>query len=248
MNNKINNKAKRVLVGMLSSVLILSGMLRCGKQDENNIVGYNVETSDNVNENGFYFYVINTKGFESDKNDFSDTSNNIILAKVSEREEYGTNLRGEQTISFYREALKLVWPECFNSYDVDTVLPNFDIEVKFEKLVDGSSFSPTYIVIYSSITAKEDLDLEDGQKLIKKGDNMSSVAIYYNGLVAFKQTGVGSECENVKAATVGDLDLALSTVSNYGLLIETESISYEELNEIEKELNRNNRGKTLKLK
>lgn len=250
MNNKINNKAKRILAGIVAGTLISTGMSGCGKkvQNENdNVVGYSVETSDNLSEIGLYSYIINTKGFESDNYIFSSSNNSINLVKVSDREEYSTNSRKEQTIDFYRDSLKLVWPECFSFYNVESILSNFDIEVKYEKLVDGSSSSPTYIVVYSSITAKNDLVVEDlsslgdGQQLIKTGDNMASIAIYYDGLVAFKQTGVGSDCENVKEATIGDVDLALSTVFNYGLLEKSESISYEELNEIEKQLNEENK-------
>ena len=74
--------------------------------------------------------------------------------------------------------------------------------------------------------------------LINEGDTLSSRAIYYEGeLVAYKQTGAGSESQNVIDGTIGDVDLALSTVEDYGLLDETEVVNEEEINDIEDSLN-----------
>ena len=69
--------------------------------------------------------------------------------------------------------------------------------------------------IYSSATAHRDLDIDDsyltdGRKEIKKGDKLSSVAIYYeDDLICYTQSGAGSESQNVIDASVGDAGVAL---------------------------------------
>ena len=207
------------------------------KSDE---IGYIVETT---TDSDLYTHVINTRGFYSDKYNFGESINCVEFAKVIETEEYDSRkIINDKTDAFYRENLKLVWPDCYNTFDSTywTKQNSFDMSIKSEKIkTTGDS---EYIVINSSMTAKRNLDnginlYRDGQKQIKKGDNFSSTAIYYNNeLVAYKQTGAGSECANVKQATIGDVDKALSTIKEAGILSETKEISAQDLYNKEDEL------------
>jgi len=247
----MNNITKKITsLGVLMTMLVTASGCSNSKDTKTNIIGYNVESSTDKRQDGLYSHIINTNGLVSSKYNFSSL-NNINFVKVTEVEEYGTNIKNEKTTAFFRENIHLVLPDCFGSYTSPAWFnntSNFDMQIRCEKLEDGGFGNP-YIVVYSSITAKRDLYtgqtiFKDGQDIIHKGDNLSSVAIYYDGeLVAFKQTGVGSECENVKQATIGNVDLALTTVK----LDETKTVTYNELNKMENSLNEEENIKTLKL-
>lgn len=242
MNNNLKKITSTAL--LLSMLLGVSGCSSNKKED----FGYKVETSTNKNENELYTYIINTDGLVSNKYNFSDNSVNLV--KVSKSEEFGTKISNKKTAAFYRENIKLVWPDCFGAYKMSAWLTetNFDIKLKYEELSDG--FGTPYYVIYSSITAKRDLlnnirIYKDNQKPIEKGDNMSSIAIYYdNELVAFNQTGVGCEAENVINSNIGNVNIALSKLD----LTESKTITYDELNTIEKNMNENSNIKKLTIK
>jgi len=242
----MNNNLKKIT----STALLLSMLLGVSGCNSNKKVefGYKVESSTNKNENGLYTYIINTDGLVSSNYNFSDNSVNLV--KVSKSEEFGTKFSNKKTAAFYRENLKLVWPDCFGAYKMSAWLTetNFDIKLKYEELSDG--FGTPYYVIYSSITAKRDLlnnirIYKDEQKPIQKGDNISSIAIYYdNELVAFNQTGVGCESKNVINSNIGNVNIALSKLD----LTESKTITYDELNNIERNMNENNKTKKLTLK
>lgn len=242
MNNNLKKITSTAL--LLSMLLGISGC-NSNKKEE---FGYKVESSTNKNENGLYTHIINTDGLVSNKYNFSDNSVNLV--KVSKSDEFGTKISNKKTAAFYRENLKLVWPDCFGAYKMSAWLTetNFNIKLKYEELSDG--FGTPYYVIYSSITAKRDLlnnirIYKDDQKPIQKGDNISSIAIYYdNELVAFNQTGVGCESKNVINSNIGNVNIALSKLD----LTESKTITYDELNNIERSMNENSNIKKLSKK
>ncbi len=197
-------------------------------------VGYNLIT-DSGRTSGLYTYIINGQGLESNKYHFDDDF--IRLMKVSEKEEYHNN---DKTTAFFRENINMVWPDCFALDNHPAVAEAFDMNLELEKLTTTTMTS--FTVVNSSMTAKHDIDsgtqiLINGQQEIKKGDTLTSTAIYYEGeLVAYQQTGAGSNSQNVLDATKGDVSIALQTVSEYGLLSATEAVDYQEFNEIESSL------------
>ena len=234
-------RKKVVMLGIATSLAFSTS--GCSKEEEK--IGYLVENDDNImNSDGLYQYVVDYNGLESNNYNFSIGYNNISFAKVIEEKEYGTSFFNEMTSAFYRKHLKVIWPDCFSLYNLDAWLKesNFDFDLKVEniKLLNG----PTFKVFYSSITAKRKLNLigkdviSNGKREFLSGDNISSIAIYYESeLVAFKQYGVGSDCENVVSQTIGDVDVAFVKISELGLLNETQNISLEKLKEYQEELN-----------
>lgn len=141
---------------------------------------------------------------------------------------------------FFRENINMVWPGCFALDNHPAVASAFDMNLELEKLTTTTTTS--FTVVNSSMTAKHDIDpgtqiLTNGRQEIKKGDTLASMAIYYEGeLVVYQQTGAGSDSQNVLDATLGDVSTALQTVSEYGLLLATETVDYQEFNEIESSL------------
>ena len=134
----------------------------------------------------------------------------------------------------------MIKPDCYSLYGDVSWIHGFNMSIDRKEI---STEWSTYVVIDYSMTAKRDLDLNIDllpaeYKEFNEGDTLSSRAIYYEGeLVAYKQTGAGSESQNVIDGTIGDVDLALSTVEDYGLLDETEVVNEEEINDIEDSLN-----------
>lgn len=244
-------KLRTKLIALALAAGVGCSMNGCGKNSEEKVeeIGYLVECTDLPWQEGLYTYVINLEGLESENYDFDDAVHGIRFAKVNEKEEHGTTLSNDMTTAYYRDSLKMVWPSCFEQYGMNWFNDsNFACTYIVENVseYEGSS----YTIARSSMTVKRDL-IPIGKKsaeakTLKEGDNMSSVAIYYGDeLVAYKQTGVGSDCENVIESTVGDVDLALSKVSDLGLLVETKLVDSKELYDLQEELNDNKKIKTL---
>ena len=234
-----NIKKLKGLRNRLAVVALATGLTFTGsgcEKDENagEEIGYSL-MSDSGSIAGLYTYIINGHGLESNKYHFDDDF--IRLMKVSEKEEYDNS---DKTTAFFRENIKMVWPDCFALDNHPAVAGAFDMNLELEKLTTTTMTS--FTVVNSSMTAKHDIDpgtqiLVNGQQEIKKGDTLTSTAIYYEGeLVAYQQTGAGSDSQNVIDATKGDVSIALQTVSEYGLLSTTETVDYQEFNEIESSL------------
>lgn len=247
-----NYSLKTQILSFIITTTMTFSLSGCRKDKENNDnpIGYNLisEQNNDNKANGIYSYLLNCDGFVCEKYDFPTS---IQLSKVIEKEEYGTKLSNARTASFYRDNIKIVWPDCFSNYGnawFDTDNFNFDIIV--EKL---NSFNgvDNIIVVRSSMTAKRNLNnsinymYTNGQLPIEKGDNLSSIAIYYdNELIAFKQTGVGSDSQNVLDATIGNVDLALKEVKDEFNLSTTQNVTKDELNEILKNINEKSKENT----
>lgn len=129
---------------------------------------------------------------------------------------------------------------------------NFDFSYIREEVREFNG--GVYTICYSSATATRNLtplgrSLNASQKYIdkyiNKGDTFASTAIYYDDeLICFKQTGAGSECDNIEDLTIGDVDLALTTLEEENIITETTKCSYEDLKEYEKNLNSQGKTKT----
>ena len=240
LNLKINKEKFKGLkkgIAMLSlatSLAIVS--TGCSKETKEEEIGYEVMTNDSETPE-LYSYVIDERGFESENYSFGDFEP-LSLAKVQNEEIYDFS---NKSLGFFRKNMVMIKPDCYSLYGDVTWINGFNMSIDRKEISTGWS---TYVVIDYSMTAKRDLDdirirlLPAEYKLINKGDTLSSRAIYYEGeLVAYKQTGAGSESQNVIDGTIGDVDLALSTVEDYGLLDETEVVNEEEINDIEDYLN-----------
>lgn len=260
MNKKVNELKRlknRVLAGLLATTMLVS-MSGCSKNREDSAprdVGFLVEGTSNVcNDcNGLYSYIINRNGLESAYYDFSSSSRDVSLAKVVKKEVYNRKCNN-QTSKFYKDNMKLLLPDNYARYGLSISdsswfnASNFDFEFILEEVEELNGCS--YTICYSNATATRDLvSADDGliarQYFINKGDSFSSVAIYFRGeLVGFKQSGVGSNSNNIINATVGDMDLALSTLEEQQLLSDTMKVNYDELCEYQDCLNE--KSKSLK--
>ena len=230
-----------------SMVLPVAG---CEKDREESEIGFLVESTSSFDSDaGLYSYVINTDGLESQKYDFSTAIGNINLAKVVEKKEYGTINFNDMTPAYYRQNLRLVWPSCFDGYGIAWFNDaNFDCSFTMEEV--KACAGGFYTIVYSSMTAKRDLlgpAANDAIRRLEKGDTLSSTAIYWKEeLVGYQQTGVGSDCENVIESTVGDVDVALSKISDLGIVDGVKTVDYHELYKYQEELNENKKNKILK--
>jgi len=101
-----------------------------------------------------------------------------------------------------------------------------NLEIKKLEGLDGNTF--TLITNRTEITRNINPGykmLIGGQKQLFKGDKLESKTLVYDGeIIAFKQTGVGSECDNV--IQIGKLDNALIPVDS--ILNEDINIKYNE--------------------
>ncbi len=243
---KLQELKKKVKLVTLAAGIAIIATGCTKKENDFQEIGYEiVSETDDTSE--LYSYIVNTHGFENENIVFSELDP-ISLYQVTEEENYNQN---NKATGFFIKYMRIVWPDCFSLYDTAYRINGFDFQIQARKLSDTNGISPI-VVVHSSMTAKRDLNLnvtflDSDQKEIKKGDTLSSTAIYYNGeLVAYQQTGAGSDSQNVIDATVGDVDLALSTVEDYNLLRETEIIDLSDLKELENALNEKENNKVLK--
>lgn len=249
MKNKDIEKLKKLKIKLLTYATIVgltSSMGGCNKiknEDSNSEVGYLIESNENFYESdkaGLYSYLINTNGFESSNHDFSNTKTKLRYAQVAAEETYN-NSSSDLDSDYIKDNFKLIWPSSYANYDEDEFnLTNTDFSLEIEQLKDLSGTS--YKVIYSSLEITKDLipsnQLNNTAKTLLEGDNFSSTAIYYNDdLIAYKQTGSGSNDENVVNATRGDVDTAISTLKELDMLEETTKVTYQELESQEEIIN-----------
>ena len=175
---------------------------------------------------------------------------NMVIHKRKESEVYGTTFFNDKTSAFYRENVKIVLPDSYSMYNTNEWLSkdNFDYTLKYEKVRELAGES--YDVITSSMEAKRDLEtkvaLPEGQKEFMEGDTINSKAIYHDGqLIAYYQDGVGSECENVKNALIGDANNAIGSITSYYNLSDNIDITFQELYHYQDDMNKNYKNKSL---
>lgn len=249
MKNKDIEKLKRLKIKLLTYATVVgltSSMGGCNKvknEDTNSEVGYLIESNENFYESdkaGLYSYLINTNGFESSNYDFSNTKTKLRYAQVTAEEIYN-NSSTDLDSDYIKDNFKLIWPSSYADYDekeFDLTNTNFSLEIEQLKDLSGAS----YKVIYSYLEITKDLipsnQLNNTAKNVLEGDKLSSTAIYYNDdLIAYKQTGIGSNDENVVNATKGNVDTAISTLKKLDMLEETTKVTYQELETQEKIIN-----------
>lgn len=243
VNKEFLKKMSKRTISLALAATTLLGLTSCNnKGKEEKEIGYNVSSSLVGTKDGLYTYVVDRSNFYSENYDFNNTIRTLNFAKVESSEQYGTNFLNDKTSAFYRENIKIVLPDSYSMYNTNEWLnsDNFDYTLKYQKISELAGV--TYDVISSSMSAKRDLDtkvvLPEGKKEFKEGDTISSKAIYYDGqLISYYQDGVGSECENVKNAIIGDANSAICSITNYYNLNDTIDISYEELYNYQDDLN-----------
>lgn len=237
----MKEKTKRIVAwGALLTILLTVNGCSDKKDKSDDNIGYIVEATTDEQDDEIYSYIIDNDKLVSTENRLPEGKQ---LAKVVEREEYGTNFFNKMTAAFYSQNLRIVLPDSYSSYDSIGWYSssNFDIQIICEKL--ETSNSESYVVVSSFMTAKRYLFdgeyiLINGKEYFQEGDNIASIAIYYNDeLVGFKQMGVGSDCENVKQAIIGDADMALIPVEDL------KTVTVDELQEIEDTLNQKEKPK-----
>ena len=132
--------------------------------------------------------------------------------------------------------------------DLHTIFSNTKCYFKEELLYNTDGLIGLRLV-YSRMEFEEDFDRRDNiysnnDKPIKKGDIIESYALYANDeysvcneLIAFYQTGAGSECKNVQNAIVGDFASIIKPIENANLFDEPTTLSGEEYYILKRSLN-----------
>ena len=239
-------KTRAISITLITSAIL--GLASCSKNQDKEEIGYKVSGS--LGADGLYTKIVDRSKFYSDNYDFSNTIRTMNFATVSESKVYGTTFFNDKTSAFYRENVKIVLPDSYSMYNTNEWLSidNFDYTLKYEKVRELAEES--YDVITSSMEAKRDLEtkvaLPEGQKEFMEGDTINSKAIYHDGqLIAYYQDGVGSECENVKNALIGDANNAIGSITSYYNLSDNIDITFQELYHYQDDMNKNYKNKSL---
>ena len=136
-----------------------------------------------------------------------ETKNTYYTSDLSMEGANITNLMTKGTFnSFYSN---LVLPDCYGYVSPTSYLLNTSL--RYKDFV-GFNNNDEYQYVEAKLVVKKDIIRPDVPgKILRKGDEMSSRAFYVKRgnevyLLAYEQTGVGSDCENVKDKTCGNID------------------------------------------
>lgn len=230
------NLKLKIIGSRLCALIAAGALLVCAKESskKNNSVkgqiGFYVSGSSGVkSESGMYSYIINKKGFRQDK---IEHKNIISIAKSNGVRKYGDSSLEKRSCDWYKKNMKIILPDSFDNQNKDWFnCDDFDCGLECEELQD--CLGDTYNIIRTKIILKKDIDNK-----FQTSDSMSSVAIYYkNNLVAYKQTGIGSECNNIKKSLIGNVDEAISTLYDYGILSNWKETTIEDICNYQEHLN-----------
>lgn len=228
---------KLKIIGSRLCALIAAGtLLVCAKESskKNNFgkdqVGFYVSGSSDIKiESGMYSYIINKKGFKQNE---IECKNTISIAKSNGVRRYGDSSLEKRSCDWYKKNMRIILPDSFNNQKKDWFnCDDFGCILEYEELQD--CLGDVYNIIRTKINLKRDIDNK-----FQVGDSMSSVAIYYkNNLVAYKQTGIGCECNNIKKSIIGNVDESISTLYDYGILNNWKETTIEDICNYQEQLN-----------
>lgn len=220
---------------LLASVIAFSSIACSKKEVKEDRVGIIVEIDDNKDE---YQYFFNADGTMHGL--LIDTYySRLELLKITNHEKYTNDLNSNieaMSTGFFNTNNCVVWPECFNHYSMNILTAENcvrTLDVKDLSGLRGNEFK----LVTNSIEFKKDIDniyldvYTNENRQINKGDKIEAVALLYEDeVIAFKQTGVGSDCENVTKTFIGDIDSAIYGVDT--ILSSDTEYEYDEIIEL----------------
>lgn len=227
---------KKMVALVLSGTMVLS-MAGCSKKpnyEEDNknsllVTGYNDETV-------AYDYVIDYSGFVSEQLETKEDSNKYeIAALVNEENKSSSTFKTKMTTGFYNAHRYYIIPSSLQHYNStftnDKLSENIYIEKRY-RTTDEDEIKVIQSGVVFKMNASDFYYKDKPFSLLEgieafEGDSIMATAVLLNGeLVAFKQEGIGSDCENI--IPIGDVD---SVVKNLDEFISLEEDTYVRPNE-----------------
>ncbi len=221
-NKKLIKNIKKGLCILVAGTVIGS-FVGCSK-NKNEVVSINI-TDDTIESTDEYTYIFNPEFVEDNALKATFIDENIDLLRETENTYYTssfsmegasiTNCMSKGTFgSFFNN---LVFPDEYTYVSPTSRL--IDTSLRCQDFV-GFNSDDKYQYVEAKLVVKKDIPsyATSKTKQLKKGDEMSSRALYVlRGnevkLLAYEQTGVGSDCENVKEKTFGNIDNILISLS-----------------------------------
>ena len=223
-NLKLKKRLKKGLCILLAGTLIGS-FAGCSKNNDEavsiNIVDNNFESNDE------YTYIFDPEFIEDETLKVKFADENIDLLRETEDTYYTSSLSMEGA-----NITNLMTKGTFSSFFNDLVFPDrysyvSPISSSINTSLERKDFIGFNNDVYQYVEAKLEVNkdiMRDNYKALKKGDKMASRALYAKRgnkvyLLAYEQTGVGSDCENVKEKTCGNIDELLV---NLGVIMDSD--------------------------
>lgn len=204
---------------------IIGSFAGCSKT-KNEAVSINI-IDNNFESNDEYTYIFDPKFIEDEALKVKFIDENIDLLRESKDTYYTsnifmeganiTNLMTKGTFSSFFNYL--VFPDGY-SY-VSPISSSVNTSLERRDFIGLNN--DVYQYVEAKLEVKKDI-IRSNSKALKKGDKMVSRALYVKKenkvyLLAYEQTGVGSDCENVKEKKCGSIDEVLI---NLGVIMDTD--------------------------
>ena len=244
-------KLQKGIATMLAGVTIVS-FGGCKKTDNEEQVLPSIIVTDELSKSKDgvrYEYVLNI-GECADENLRKTTDRPIRFMKVTDEQVSSTNLNEvswDLCFPKWNDPNYLmhhyffgVWPECYSHYtETDFKFNNSSITHSEKIIEDFYGSACTLRTITIKITKDMPTTLYgENVKDLKAGDVITATMLIANdSILAFNQTGAGSECQNVQSAICGEG--TLKTVNEAGVLTDTNTVnmSKKEIFDLEAALN-----------
>lgn len=233
----MNKIQKRVLAFCLAMTMVGSGLTGCSAnyKDNEDTISINVTDIDSKYTEFTHILYLNNTDIES-----SDSKDLLCESDSKTYTNYG--IKNHMSAGFFNNNLGLyiAWPDTYNPSNIyfGVGVSSFKVDVNetYYKGLNGDN----YIYTETKMIAKEDI-ISDGEeknpktnefyKKIYKGDELVSKAIWKltNGkyeLVAYSQTGIGSDADNIRKLQKGNVKEALISIGN--LISEDVNMTYDE--------------------
>lgn len=231
---KLNQSKVKLISGILATTVLLT-LSGCNKEDKkSDSISINIVDEMYEDKNGEYKYILNLEAIKE------NPLNKFSLLKEVEIESYDNYSLEGKTDAFFNKYNYIILPSCYKHYNNGIENKGFykfiyenskrKLEIKKLEALDGNTFT----LITNSIEITRNINpgykmLMGDQKQLLKGDKLESKTLIYEGeIIAFKQTGVGSECYNV--IQIVKLDKTLIPVNS--ILNEDVNIKYNETEKV----------------
>lgn len=215
---KLNQSKVKLISGVLATTMLFS-LAGCNKEDKKtDSISINIVDEMYKDKNGEYEYILNLEAIKA------NPLNKFSLFKEVQTENYNNYSLDGKTDAFFNKYNYIILPSCYEHYNNGVENKGFykfiyenskrSLEIKKLEGLDGN----TLTLITNRIEITRNINpgykmLVGGQKQLLKGDKLESKTLMYDGeIIAFKQTGVGSECNNV--IQIGKLDITLIPVNS----------------------------------
>jgi hypothetical protein len=250
---KIKNINKNIILVVLSSTIALTSLTGCTVEikDEPKSELPVITVTENYKKTNYGFVLdyngVNSKEL-SDKYSSSEPLDLLTLTSHKTYKYVGNNdINAGDAIkdpAYFASNLNIIWPECYKysekSFPEIFMFTNSQIdEYTFHSMKGNDFVLKTCKVSFKSDVPNE-IDLQNVNdnsngyyRSLKTGDEFKSETLLYNGdVIAYKQTGSGIDSLNV--VEEGNFDIALRTISDFGITENEEITSKESLNTLDK--------------